>query len=180
MHSHHVFSAPTLKQIDDLQALYRENVKLAEEEQKILHEEPHDVIKNVGILMALRSASEIEPRNAPPPKPPARNPKRHKVETDGAADSPGPSPSAPTPTVKVKNGSVRSGSVPVLKEIKESKEPVVKTEEGSEGVKGPLAERAGKFFIGAEVAYRLAKAKEDPQWIQCSIINVDTAGGKKR
>lgn len=171
-------SAPTLVQMDDLQAQYREGLKLSEEEQKILNEEPNDVIKNVGILIALRTASETEPRNSQQSK--SRNPKRQKLETDGTVDSPGPSPGAPTSAAKLKAEKVRSGSVPTVKEVKEPKEPVVKTEEGSEGVKGPSAERAGKFFIGAEVAYKLAKTKEDPQWIQCEIINIDTAGNKKR
>ncbi|KAL8723874.1 MAG: hypothetical protein Q9181_007115 [Wetmoreana brouardii] len=170
--------APTLSQIDDLQALYREGLKLAEEEQKILNEEPNDVIKNVGILTALRTASEIEPRN--PSQSKSRNPKRQKLDTDGTVESPGPSPSAPTSAAKVKASAVRSGSVPVVKIEKEQKEPIVKAEEGTEGVKGPSAEKAGKFFVGAEVAYKLAKAKEDPQWIQCEIINIDTAGNKKR
>ncbi|KAL8677830.1 MAG: hypothetical protein Q9186_005775 [Xanthomendoza sp. 1 TL-2023] len=170
---------PTLKQIDELDELYREGVKLAEEEQKILNEEPNDVIKNVGILTALRTASEIEPRNNSQSK--SRNPKRQKLDTDGTVDSPGPSPVHPIAAAKAKAGAVRAGSVPIVKEPKESKEPVVKAEEGSEGVKGPSAEKAGKFFIGAEVAYRLAKTKEDPQWIQCEIINiVDTAGNKKK
>ncbi|KAI4095011.1 MAG: hypothetical protein LQ344_001858 [Seirophora lacunosa] len=170
---------PTLAQIDDLQDLYREGLKLAEEELKILNEEPNDVIKNVGILTALRTASEIEPRNASQGK--SRNPKRQKLDTDGTVDSPGPSPSVPNSASKLKAEKVRSGSVPTIKEIKEVKEPVVKTEEGSEGVKGPSAEKAGKFFIGAEVAYKLAtKPKEDPQWIQCEIINSDTVGNKKR
>ncbi|KAL8847846.1 MAG: hypothetical protein Q9221_007148 [Calogaya cf. arnoldii] len=169
---------PSLVQIDDLQHLYKEALKLAEEEIKILDEEPSDVIKNVGILTALRTASEIEPRNNSQSK--SRNPKRQKLDTDGTVDSPGPSPGAPISAAKVKATTVRAGSVPIVKEPKELKEPVVKAEEGSEGVKGPSAERAGKFFIGAEVAYRLAKAKEDPQWIQCEIINIDTAGNKKR
>ncbi|KAL8825278.1 MAG: hypothetical protein Q9170_007858 [Blastenia crenularia] len=169
---------PTLPQIDDLQLLYREGLKLAEEEKKILEEEPNDVIKNVGILMALRTASETEPRNSQQGK--SRNVKRQKLDTDGTVDSPGPSPSAPSSAAKLKAEKVRSGSVPSIKEVKEPKEPVVKTEEGSEGVKGPSAEKAGKFFIGAEVAYKLSKAKEDPQWIQCGIIGIDTAGNKKR
>ncbi|KAL8717441.1 MAG: hypothetical protein Q9225_005307 [Loekoesia sp. 1 TL-2023] len=169
---------PTLAQIDDLQAQYREGLKLSEEEQKILNEEPNDVIKNVGILIALRTASETEPRSSQQGK--SRNPKRQKLETDGTVDSPGPSPGAPTSAAKLKAEKVRSGSVPTVKEVKEPKEPIVKTEEGSEGVKGPSAEKAGKFFIGAEVAYKLAKTKEDPQWIQCEIINIDTAGNKKR
>ena len=156
-------------------------MKLAEEEQKILHDEPNDVIKNVGILTALRTASETEPRNTQQAK--SRNPKRQKLETDGSVDSPGPpfpSPSAPSSAAKLKAEKARSGSVPIIKEVKEVKEPLVKTEEGSEGAKGPSAEKAGKFFIGAEVAYKLAKTKEDPQWIQCEIINIDTAGNKKK
>ncbi|CAL8575707.1 hypothetical protein XPA_001614 [Xanthoria parietina] len=171
---------PSLAQIDDLQELYRKGLRLAEEEQKILNEEPNDVIKNVGILTALRTASEIEPRNNSQSK--SRNPKRQKLDTDGTVDSPGPSPGAPISAAKVKATTVRAGSVPIVKEPKEPKEPIVKAEEGFEGVKGPSAEKAGKFFIGAEVAYRLAnaKAKEDPQWIQCEIINIDTAGNKKR
>lgn len=168
-----------MSQIDDLQALYREGLKLADEEQKILHEEPNDVIKNVGILTALRTASEIEPRN--PSQGKSRNPKRQKLETDGALESPGPSPSAPTSAAKPKNGIVRAGSVPMVKAEREPKEPVVKSEEGSEGFKGPSAERAGKLFVGAEVAYKIAaKAKEDPQWIQCEIVNIEMAGNKKR
>ncbi|KAL8671407.1 MAG: hypothetical protein Q9224_007624, partial [Gallowayella concinna] len=112
---------PTLKQIDELDELYREGVKLAEEEQKILNEEPNDVIKNVGILTALRTASEIEPRNNSQSK--SRNPKRQKLDTDGTVDSPGPSPVAPIAAAKAKGGAVRAGSVPIVQEPKESKEP---------------------------------------------------------
>ncbi|KAL9033618.1 MAG: hypothetical protein Q9214_007428, partial [Letrouitia sp. 1 TL-2023] len=163
-------------EIDDLEACYRENVKLAEEEHKILNEEPADVIKNVGILKALRTASEVEPRgNVQAPK--SRNPKRQKIEADASAESPGPSPGLPNPTSKLKGIKDRSGSVPV---IKEPKDALVKIEEGAEGSKGPSAERAGKFFVGADVAYRLAKQKEDPQWIQCTILSITEVGNKKR
>lgn len=64
--------------------------------------------------------------------------------------------------------------------IKEPKDALVKIEEGAEGSKGPSAERAGKFFVGADVAYRLAKQKEDPQWIQCTILSITEVGNKKR
>ena len=169
-----------MKQIDDLSYLYREGLRLAEEEQKILNEEPNDVIKNVGILQALRMASEIEPQRNPQ-NPKSRNPKRQKLETDGAADSPGPSPSAPSTTNKLKSHSVRSGSVPLVKEFKEIKEPVVKIEEGLEGNKGPAGEKAGKFVVGAEVAYKQAKMKEDgSQWILCNIKSITDVGNKKR
>ncbi|CAF9903282.1 MAG: SAGA HAT/Core module component [Heterodermia speciosa] len=170
---------PTMQQIDDLAQLYREGLRVAEEEQKILNEEPNDVIKNVGILQALRQASEIEPRNSQNPK--SRNPKRQKLDTDGAADSPGPSPISVSTTNKLKTHSVRSGSVPLVKDFKEPKEPVVKIEEGSEGSKGPAGEKAGKFVVGAEVAYKQAKMKEDgSQWILCNIKSITDVGNKKR
>lgn len=174
-----MFQAPSSQQIEELTSLFREGIRNAEEEQKILKEEPNDVIKNVGILQALRLASETEPpRNSQPKN--SRNPKRQKLETDGAAESPGPSPGAPTNTTKLKgsSSSVRSGSVPAARE---AKEPSVKLEEGSEGIKGPAGERAGKFFVGAEVAYKQAKVKEDgSQWIQCNIKSITEVGSKKR
>ena len=173
--------APTVKEIDELYDLYHEGVKLAGEEEKILKEEPNDVIKNIEILAALRSASETEPVRPPPAVVKPRNVKRQKIETDGAADSPAPlipSPSVVLPAQRVKEiKHVRTGSVP--REVK--LEPVVKVEEGSEGSKGPAGERAGKFFVGAEVAYKQAKPKEDgSQWIQCNITSISEVANKKR
>ena len=173
--------APTVKAIDELASLYREGVKLAEEEEKILKEEPNDVIKNIEILAALRSASETEPVRTAQAVSKPRNPKRQKIDTDGSAESPAPipSPSVVLPAARIKGtSSVRSGSVPSTREIKP--EPVVKLEEGSEGSKGPAGEKAGKFYIGAEVAYKQAKPKEDgSQWIQCNITNVVDTPKKK-
>ena len=167
--------APTVKEIDELQELYREGVRLAEEEQKMLDEEPSDVIKNIGILTALRSASEMEPSRLPTQAKP-RNPKRQKLETDGAADTPAASPNATMSVNRLKGQTtIRSVSVPP------KQEPMVKVEEGSEGSKGPAGEKAGKFFVGAEVAYKQNSKKEDgSQWIQCNIISIEEKGGKKR
>ena len=171
-------AAPSSAELGALENLYRENLKLSEEEQKILKEEPNDVIKNVGILTALRTASESEPPRIPANSK-SRNQKRQKIDMDGAADSPGPSPIATSAAAsRLKGNAVRSGSVPTMKE---TKEVPVKTEEGAEGSKGPSAERAGKFFVGAEVAYKQAKMKEDgSQWIQCNIIAITDIGNKKR
>lgn len=177
-------SAPTLKEVDELAALYREGVKLAQDEEKILKEEPNDVIKNIEILAALRSASEVEPVRPPQAVNKPRNPKRQKLETDGAADPPAApimSPSVVLPAAnRIKNtGTPRSGSVPATREVKP--EPIVKIEEGLEGSKGPAGERAGKFFVGAEVAYKQSKPREDgSQWIQCEITSITEVGGKKR
>ena len=169
-----------MQQLEELAQLYREGLRTADEEQRILKEEPNDVIKNVGILQALRMASESEPpRSSQNVK--SRNPKRQKLDMDGAADSPGPSPSASSTTNKLKASSVRSGSVPLVKEVRESKEPIVKIEEGSEGSKGPAGEKAGNFIVGAEVAYKQSKIKEDgSQWILCNIKSITDVGNKKR
>ena len=140
------------------------------------------MIKNIEILAALRSASETEPVRPAPPVNKSRNPKRQKLETDGAADvpvAPIMSPSVVLPAAnRIKsNGAVRSASVP--KEVKA--EPVIKVEEGLEVSKGPAGERGGKFFVGAEVAYKQNKPREDgSQWIQRNITNITEINGKKR
>lgn len=108
--------APTIGDVDELNDLYRENTRRAEEEFKALTEEPSDVTKNLKILRALRTASEdAVPRASQPPNP--RTQKRSgRPEVDAAIESPGPSPSVVVPSSRVKeNNSVRSGSVPLAK-----------------------------------------------------------------
>ena len=141
----------------------------------MLNEEPSDILKKISILTALRTASETEPVRAPPSIKP-RNPKRQKIDTDGAADSPSVSPGVAPTVNKIKGQSVmRSVSVP------RQPEPVVKIEEGAEIVKPPPMEKANKLVVGADVAYKQAKPKEDgSQWIQCIITNVTGEGTKKR
>ena len=161
----------------------------------MLNEEPADLIKNLGILAALRTASEQEPaRQTAPPK--RSKPKAPKVELDGIADSPGPSPSVASSTSRLKGNSARSGSVASTRDGKEGtskQEVIVKIEEVpsiaattagpvvSEGSKGLITFPAGKLVVGAEVAYKQAKMKEDgSQWIQCIIINITDVNGRKR
>ena len=142
----------------------------------MLNEEPSDLIKNIGILAALRSASEAEPiRAAQPTK--QRNPKRTKIDTDGAADPPSvPSPGIAPALNKLKGRDVmRSVSVP-----RQQPEPAIKVEEGAEATKSPATEKATKLFVGAEVAYKLTKPKEDAQWIQCNIMGITGDGNKRR
>lgn len=151
----------------------------------MLNEEPADLIKNLGILQALRTASENEPQRPVPGPSKARKPKAvapKPLDMDGAADSPGPSPSVSTSASRLKGSSARSESVASARDIKTEHQPIIKIEDtGAEGTKGPSAEKADKFFVGAEVAYKQNKVKEDgSQWIQCNIIRVTGEGSKKR
>lgn len=165
-------------------AISAEGARLVQEEKKILREEPCDLLKNLELFSALRAASESDTRNSSSNK--ARNPKsKSKGDTDGAADSPGPAyikpltvdPSTYPDMIKEADAALLSGSA---SSAKDAKEPSVKTEEGSEGGKGP-AEKAGKLFVGAEVAYKQAKMKDDgSQWIQCIIKSISDNGSKKR
>ena len=146
----------------------------------MLNEEPTDLIRNIEILQALRTASSESSaqRNVPPSKV-IRKPKAPKSETDGAADSPGPSPGLSISAARFKGNSVRSGSVA---SARDGRGASIKIEEGNDGGKGSSAERAGKFVKGAEVAYKQAEtSKEDTgDWIQCIITKVIDTGNKIR
>jgi SAGA-associated factor 29 len=173
---------PSVRDIDTLQDLYREGLKLAEEEQKILNEDPSGAIQNMGILTALRTASEIDPpsRTSTAFKP--RNPKRAKLEGDNM-DSPAPSPNVPnsiTGHPRLKGSTGRSGSVSSI--ARESKDGAVKMEDALlEGNKGTNAEKAGVLVKGAEVAYKQSKIKGvEGEWIQCLIVSVSGEGKQKR
>lgn len=165
-------------------AMAIEGNRLVEEEKKILREEPCDLLKNFELFRALRAASELEPRSAPSIK--VRNQKsKIRGDTDGASDSPGPTHIKPLTAdahsypdvIKEVDAGFLSGSTAAGKDVKESP---VKTEEGSEGGKGP-AEKAGKLFVGAEVAYKQVKMKDDgSQWIQCIVKSITEVGNKKR
>ncbi|KAI9799765.1 MAG: hypothetical protein M1833_003884 [Piccolia ochrophora] len=177
-----VDGTPTVREIDTLQELYREGLKLAEEEQKILNEDHNGAIQNLGLLTALRNATENEaPRVVAPLK--SRNPKR-KLEGDGTADSPAPSPSVLPPTGRLKSVSGRSGSVPsVPKEVKDMALKVddALSDRHVDGAKGTSAEKAGLLVKDAEVAYKQSKQKGvEGEWIQCIIISVSGEGKHKR
>jgi hypothetical protein len=174
----------TNEELAELYALCIEGARLIEEEKKILREEPCDLLKNFELFRALRAASELEPRSAPPTK--ARTQKyKIKGDTDGASDSLGPAYIKPLTAdtysypevIKDVEAGFLGGSTAASKGVKESS---VKTEEGSEGGKGP-AEKAGKLFVGAEVAYKQVKMKDDgSQWIQCIVKSITEVGNKKR
>ena len=131
--------------------------------------------------MALRSASETEPVRPAPAVTKPRNPKRQKLDSEIMVDSPGPvpSPSVVLPAARIKgNSAQRSGSVPSTREAKA--EPTVKTEDAAEGIKSVTGEKAGRLFVGAEVAYKGKRKEDGSEWIQCTIVGISDDGKKTR
>ena len=142
----------------------------------MLTEEPADVIRNVEILAALRRASESNVQRIVPQPSKIRKPKGPRVDMD-SMDSPAPSPGLAS-SARFKGSTARSGSAP---SSRDGRDPIFNFEDSIDGAKGSSAERAGKFVVGAEVAYKQARPKEDGgQWIQCSITNVTEIANKKR
>ncbi|KAI9931885.1 hypothetical protein ASPWEDRAFT_40337 [Aspergillus wentii DTO 134E9] len=178
---------PTLAEHNQLDGLYRQMLKLCEEERAILVDEPSDVIKNLGLLTALRQASEAE---APAHRATALSKSRKKRnEVDGpATESPGPTGSSVSDKAsRTKGGAVpRSTSVSSnqAREGRESRDNgiAVKTEEGTESTKGTVAERSGHLTVGAEVVFKHNKNKQgvEGEGIQCIIKGISGDGHKKR
>ena len=159
-------------------------LKLCEDERAILQDEPSDVIKNLGLLTALRQASEAE---APLNRAAALGKSRKKRnDVDGSAtDSPGPSgASLPDKAGRIKGGIQRGSSVSSnqARDSRDSRDVHVKVEEGTEGTKGTLAERNGHLVVGAEVVFKHNKNKQgvEGEGIQCIIKGISGDGHKKR
>ncbi|RAK98596.1 SAGA-associated factor 29 family protein [Aspergillus ibericus CBS 121593] len=177
---------PSLSEHNHLDSLYRQMLKLCEDERAILQDEPSDVIKNLGLLTALRQASEAEaPQNRAASFSKSR---KKRNDLDGSAtDSPGPSSNAlPDKVSRTKGGVQRSTSVSSTqvrdgRDIRDSG-VYVKIEEGAESTKGTLAERSGHLVVGAEVVFKHNKNKQgvEGEGIQCIIKGISGDGVKKR
>jgi SAGA-associated factor 29 len=153
-------------------------LKLCEEERAILQDEPSDVIKNLGLLNALRQASEAE---APQSRAVSLSKSRKKRnDMDGSAtDSPGPSGGLSDKAGRSKGGTQRSTSVSST-HVRDNVQ--VKIEEGAESAKGTPAERNGQLAVGAEVVFKHNKNKQgvEGEGIQCIIKGITGEGYKKR
>ncbi|PYI06859.1 hypothetical protein BO78DRAFT_342536 [Aspergillus sclerotiicarbonarius CBS 121057] len=176
---------PSLNEHNQLDSLYRQMLKLCEDERAILQDEPSDVIKNLGLLTALRQASEAE---APHRATSFSKSRKKRNDLDGSAtDSPGPSGNAlPDKVGRTKGGVQRSTSVSSTqvrdgRDIRDSG-VYVKIEEGAESTKGTLAERSGHLVVGAEVVFKHNKNKQgvEGEGIQCIIKGISGDGVKKR
>lgn len=144
--------------------MHRQLLKLSEQEKKLLTEDQGHIVGNMQLLVALRAHSEGAAAG--------KNRKR-KVETDGAADSPGPSTAPVSDKVgRLKGSAHRSTSVA-------SSQP--RELDPSEGVKGTTADKGGLLFVGAEVVYKHRKQHgTEGEGIQCTIKNISGEGNKKR
>ncbi|KAI9757682.1 MAG: SAGA HAT/Core module component [Lichina confinis] len=177
-------SVPSIRQIDEIQDLYREGLKLAEEEQKILNDDPHGVIQNISLLSALRSASEAEPPRAAAANVKSRSSAKRKLDAfDGGSDSPALSPntasSATVGHARLKGAGVRSGSVPYTP--KDGKDGAAKADDGSSNGTPAVTDKMDLLVKGAEVAYKQGRQKgAEGDWIQCIINAVSGEGKNKR
>jgi len=180
--------ANNLAALTELEALHREGLKYSEDELKILHEEPDDLIKNLETLISVRAAFENEaPRPATNLK--SRNLKRRRDEENGT-DSPAPTPDPTTSGAKAAKAASRSGSVAAS--VKQ--ESVVDT---TEGVKRAfeiflsskailtivfiaVADRLSLLKVGAEVFYRNKDKKTEGEGILCSITSILGEGKQRR
>jgi len=110
-----------VSRLEALEQLYREGVKLAEEELKILNEEPDDLIRNLEMLASIRAAFEADaPRSSTATAIKPRGLKRRFDAADAfAADSPAQTPEVSTPApasramskVASRSGSVAASSI---------------------------------------------------------------------
>ncbi|BDD64258.1 hypothetical protein MPDQ_004344 [Monascus purpureus] len=172
---------PTLTEYNQFDSIYRQMAKLCEEERAILQDEPSDVIKNLGLLTALRQASEAE---APLNRIAALQKSRKKRnELDGSATDSTIQPGLPVSEKlsRVKGSVQRSVSVP--SQGREGRDGIaVKIEEGAESPKSTASERGGQLVVGAEVVFRHNKNKQgiEGEGIQCIIKGISGEGFKKR
>ncbi|KAM5489725.1 hypothetical protein MaudMau93_003091 [Microsporum audouinii] len=168
-------SKPTLAEIDHLDSLHRQQLKLSEEERAILQDEPADVTKNLGILIALRSASEADPQSRSLSQNKSR---KRKGDVDLAStESPGPSSSGVSSDKlnRIKGGAQRSTSV-----SSSHREVTASLDSGVEG--GRPSERADQLVVGAEVVFKHNKKQQgvEGEGIQCIIKNISGEGNKRR
>lgn len=167
--------APTRKELDELDALIREQVKLSEDILNIGRNGQDNTVQKLEILKAMVVANETE--KAEPALRRVTANSRDGISLDGATDSPAPSPIGERAHRKDRLGtSSARGSLP-------PRDPSVKLEGGDSASSGVEFNAKGKivFQVGAEVALRpKATGSEEPDWIQGTVIRVIGEGKSRR
>ena len=159
---------PTLAQHQRLDTIYRDLLKHSEEEKKIQDE--WNIVDSLAMISAMKASEEPPSRNGPIPK--SRKHQRPAVDSDGAPDSPGPSPSETRSDLlkRVKGTGQRSSSVASARSAVAPKSDELTAETN----RGVVAERAGQLVVGTEVFYKFPKgsAEDLGAGIQCHIKKV--------
>ena len=138
-----------------LDSLYRDDLRYSELEKKVHDDE--DIINNLGILATLKTHDEPAPRNG---QPKSRKHQRPVVESDVAAESPGPSPGDGRAEMmkRVKGTSQRSSST-----ASQNRAAATTKEDVVEKHKGLQAEKAGQLVAGTEVFYKYPKDQQEQE-----------------
>lgn len=126
------------------------------EAEKKVHED-YDVVNNLAVMAAMKSADEPAPRNGAPKSRKGQRPPI--VESDVVVDSPGPSPSEGRPDLlkRVKGASQRSSSVA------SQNRAVAGPKDDGELNRGVQAEKAGQLVVGTEVFYKFPRGSKEPE-----------------
>lgn len=160
---------PTIEQHKRLDQLYRENLKCADAEKKILEE--FDLSNNVAIYQSLTTPDEPPARNGGTTKGSRSKAPRTSNDVDVVVESPGPSPSETRTDVlkRVKGTTQRSSSV-----ASAARSAAPRIDDGPDNNRGLIAEKAGQLVIGTEVFYKLPKGtpEEEGAGIQCIIKKI--------
>ncbi len=170
----------TLEDTKKLDELYRAKVKLTEQETGILHNPPDDLINKMGILNALAAHDDTQAPGRGAAASKQRGSKRSAVDSEAVAvDSPGPSPSdvrSSDQLRRVKGQGQRSSSVA----SQTPRDGSSRVDDGPDGSRSSVAERAKMLVLHAEVAYRQSKTTHDSdgERIHCTINGIRKDKGR--
>jgi hypothetical protein len=139
-----------------LDALYRENLKCAENEKKVHDDE--DIINNLAILATMKSTDDLAPRNGPGK---SRKYQRPIVESDVVVESPGPSPGDGRLEMmkRVKGAATQRSS----STASQTRAPSSTKDDGVEPHKGLQAEKTGQLVAGTEVFYKYPRDLQEQE-----------------
>lgn len=160
---------PSIESLDALGALYRENVRIAENSKSILESE--EILTKIGLLKAVVTPTE---KNTEPSSNRAStsHDSRSNIDFDGPSDSPVPSPAENKHVRKL--GSSRTSSQPPREREAIKDEPEEKETNSSR--------TKITFAMGAEVAFKpkIPGQTEEHDWIQGIVVKVIGEGKSRR
>jgi SAGA-associated factor 29 len=168
----------------DLEDLYRQSVKTAEEVADTLKNDDTGLLQQLDILKVLMAhndvpAAELPRRGATAIAREARE-RSAIADLDGSIDSPAPSPVVEKPSRKDRTASSRSSlppkEVPIKKEDTEPPRSAVAEPAGATAKQGKIT-----FAMDEEVAFKpKASGAEEHEWIQGRVVRIIGEGKSRR